>query len=220
MSFSYALRFDESDRTPAQMAQVLGPVLGEFDLQFGQSVTRLQSYGGRPGVDMKHLTREAPSTLDEVPALVKDWWGFGMLTVSQRLAARLGRGDWIEIDIECFGASKGKSSMIVLEARRAHDLRTKDDDAAGDVYALQMRLCQALGFSISIYDEEGQKKPPMADLDEVRRRVERAAQGVMGCSIIVSQALLDLEAARALAGPLAARVRQSFEYVLFPFLAK
>ena len=77
--------------------------------------------------------------------------------------------------------------------------RLTDEDSAAELYDLQIGFVSRIGFAASIYEEDQHRGEPVVDLTQVEARISAASRGDLGCSVVVSHKLLDLERARALA---------------------
>lgn len=146
-------------------------------------------------------------------------WSRGLL--STVLYEGLGYTDAIDVVLRVFRVSDDLISVVYNEASRAADYRIKDQDAARNLTAIQIAICDAGSFELSIYDEQNFKRPPIPTLRSVEVAIKRIAdEPTRGdCSAVVSTKLLDLERARKLAGPRAGELEVSTNgYIVFPFL--
>lgn len=219
MSYSFLARFDTTQSTLPQILDKLEGLFSELGIQFQDSVSPLIEHKGWPTIDASSFESAPVQGLDEAGRMASKWWGLGLYCVSLPLAQRLGEGDWMEVDFQIFRAPNKKWTLSYMESKLAHRHRIEVEDAARDFYELQLRLCGALGFRFSVYDEENYNISPLPTLKEIERRIERCARGELGCSIVVANTEMDLNRARTLAGPHAALVRQATTgHILFPFL--
>lgn len=133
----------------------------------------------------------------------------------------LGNTDAIEVNLRIFRVAEGLLSVVYDEMGRAADYRIEDEDAARNLNAIQLAICDAGSFDLSIYDEQNFKRPPIPTLRNVEVAIARIAdEPTRGdCSAVVSTKVLELERARRLAGPRAAEIVVSPNgYIVFPFL--
>lgn len=227
MSYSYIARFGASARPLEQLLAGLDRVCADHRFVFQKRATPMINEGGWPTVDLSRpiideetLTSLGVASLGEVAKAAREWWGVSLYCVSQSLAQRLGRSDAMEVDFVLFRAGSGKWGLHYIEASRAQQLRLEESDAAAELYALQLALCDELGFQLSIYEDDEPAGGAVPDLKDLKNRLHRCAKGQLGCSMVISKDLMDLAAATKEANGLANRVRLTTQgYVLFPFLA-
>jgi hypothetical protein len=209
MSISYLARFDTSWLKLPELIRGLETVFVEHGLVFDGTVGRLVSKGGWPAADVGQLEPLAVERMADIPAVAASWFGVNLTCVSPAIAGRIGRGDWMEVDFALFRAGPGRWSLHYAEARRAFRDRAEDDQAAEELYALQVALCANLGFKLSLYDEEDDDLPAVASIAEAEQRIRRATEGAPGCSIVVAKDQIDHRVVGL----------TSAEYVIFRFLA-
>lgn len=131
----------------------------------------------------------------------------------------LGKTDGIEVYLRVFRVSDDHISVIYNEASRAADYRIKDEDTARNLTAIQLAICEAGNFELSIYDEQNFKRPPIPTPRvevTIKRIADEPARG--DCSAVVSTEVLELGRARKLAGPRAGELESTKGYIVFPFL--
>ncbi|MDC0711323.1 hypothetical protein POL68_22830 [Stigmatella sp. ncwal1] len=217
MSYSFLARFDTTQHALPLILDKLAGLLDEMGIRFQGQVTRLVEYKGWPTVDVASDPVQVEKWGD-IAKVASQWWGLGLYCSSSMLARRLGRGDWMEVDFRLFRASNGKWTLSYAESKAAQQHRLEVEEAANELYELQLRLCAVLGFQLSVYDEEDDDLTPSPTVKEIEHRLEQCARGALGCSIVLSTAAMDFERAKALAGTRARVVRFSTGYTLFPFL--
>ncbi len=223
MSETFRARFDTTDLALEDAITRLQRVLLDAAIVYERRVTPMISQRGWPAVDISDRQSFGIDIgrLADVAKAAKNWWGVNLSCFSVPLAGRLGPGEWVEVDIVLFPGPLGRLSLMYTESGVAHRSRLSDERSARELYALQLELCKALGFQISLYEKADVDLGPTVSLGEVHQRIERARDGVMGCSVAVSQASMDLDAARQLAGSHSNLVRQAAGgYTLFPFLLR
>lgn len=219
MSHSFLARFDTTSFTLPQILNELPGLFDELGIQFQDSVSRLVEHRGWPTIDASSFEPVSVQGMDEISHVAAQWWGVGLYCISLPLTQRLGRGDWREVDFQLFRAPNKRWTLSYMESKLAQRHRLDVEDAAGDLYQLQLRMCATLGFRFSVYDEEDYDLAPVPTLKEIEHRIERCARGELGCSMVVTASEMELARARALAGPQANLVRQSTTgHILFPFL--
>jgi hypothetical protein len=219
MSVSFVARFDTTQLKLPQILDQLAGLFGELGVRFQNSATRLIEHDGWPTVSASCFEPIPVQDMSEVGSIAAQWWGVGLYCVSLPLALRLGRGDWMEVDFQLFRAPNKRWTLNYTESRTVQRHRIEVEDAARELYELQLRLCAALGLRFSVYDEEDYNLGPVPTLKEVEHRLEACARGELGCSIVVATSEMTLERARELAGPRANLVRLSTTgHLLFPFL--
>jgi hypothetical protein len=219
MSYSFEARF-----SPAGLAlpEVLGPLekaLADSRIHFEGQIMRLESHEGAPTAMSADIV--AVENLADVARVARKWWGAGLFCVSETLMKALGKTDAVEVTFNLFRAASGGTLLTYSERKGAQAAREQSEDLANDLQAMLVRVCAALQIEIAIYGEEGDEGLQVPDLDEVRASVERAAaaSALPGMCLVVATRLMTLEAARTLAGPLAARVRLATAgYLVFSFL--
>jgi hypothetical protein len=219
MSVSYRARFDTTELSLPQILEKLEAVMGDLAIRFQSSVFRLVEHQGGPTVDVSSLDPVRVQRLDEVESIAAHWWGVGFQCVSHPLAKHLGWGEWTEVYFQLFRARDKRWTLRYSEQRTAQRVRRDNEDAARDLYELQLRLCANLGFRLSIYDEEDDDLPPLATLKDIEQRLERCKRGDLGCSIVVASKEMGFKRAQELVGPRAKLVRLSTTgHILFPFI--
>src|SRR5690242_18304629 len=181
MSYSFQARFDITQLTLPQMLNKLPGLLDELGIRFQNTVSRLIEYKRWPTIDASSFEPVQVQGLDEAGRVAAQWWGVGLYCVSQPLAKRLGRGDWMEVDFQFFRAPNKRWTMTYRELKTAYQHRIEVEDAAQELYELQLRLCSALGFRFSVYDEEDYDIPPIPTLKEVEHRIERYVRDRNDC---------------------------------------
>ncbi|KIG19414.1 hypothetical protein DB30_02695 [Enhygromyxa salina] len=189
-------------------------------MTFTGSIIQLYPHNGWPtveGFDFSFVNSLADATL-----AATDWWGIGIECVSQVLIEGLGRTDAAEVYFNVFTGPDGQWTISYNELFRAFNLRLQLAEAAQNLTSMQLRLCEAGGFGISIYDEENHSRAPVPTLRNAEVAVKRIAndpkRGYL--SVVVSSKLMSYERACSLAGPRAEEVKLSIAgYVLFPFFA-
>jgi hypothetical protein len=219
MSYSFQARFDTTQLTLPQILDKLAGSLDEFGIQFKNKASRLIEHEGWPTIDVTSHTIVQTQDLSEIGRLAAQWWGVSLHCLSLPLMQRLGRGDWMDVYIQIFRAPNNRWMLRYKESKTAHQHRLDSEDAARELYELQLRLCAALGFRFSVYDEEDDDLDPVPSLREIEHRLERCARGELGCSIAVATTEMNLHRAQALVGVHADLVRLSATgHILFPFL--
>jgi len=221
MSVSYLAKFDTSPLKLPDLIHGLETVFVAHGLVFDGTVSRLVSNDGWPAADVEQVEPLAVEQMADIPAVAANWFGVNITCVSPAIARRIGRGDWMEVDFALFRAAPGRWSLHYLEGRRTFRNRADDDQAAEEMYALQIALCANLGFKLSLYDEEDDARPAVASIAEAEERIRRATQGAPGCAIVVRKDQIDRGAAQVLAGPLHQSVGEtSSGPVILRFLAR
>jgi hypothetical protein len=219
MSYSFEARFSTSPLDIAPLLERLDASLAACGLQYTGAMMQLVNQGGWPtigGLDFGQA--------DSFPAatrLLASWWGVSFEFISKALHEGLGRTDAIEVYIRVFRAPDGRWTVSYDELSRATDFRIADDDAAQDLTALQLALCEAGGFDLSVYDEQSFNRQPIPHLRDVEVAVKRIANdpALGDFSAVVSAKLIDHARARKIAGPRADEVKVALNgYIVFPFL--
>jgi hypothetical protein len=219
MSYSILTRFDTTSFTLPQILNKLPGLFEELGIQFQDTASRLVEHKGWPTLDASSFEPVPVQGMDEIGHVAAQWWGVGLYCISLPLAQRLGRGDWREVDFQLYRVPNKRWTLSYMESKLARLHRLDVEEAAQDLYQLQLRLCATLGFRFSVYDEEDYDLDPVPTLKEIEHRLERCAHGELGCSIVVATSEMELARARALAGPRADLVRLSTTgHILFPFL--
>jgi hypothetical protein len=219
MSYSFDARFSASSVPYATLLERLAATLPACGLRYSGAMMPLQSHGGWPtigGLEFGHA-----DTLAEAASVSASAWGVSFEFISAVLYDGLGKTDAMEVYLQVFRVSDDTISVIYNEASRAADYRIKDEDAARNLTAIQLAICDAGSFELSIYDEQNFKRPPIPTLRNVEVAIKRIAdEPTRGdCSAVVSMKVLDLERARKLAGPRAGEIKVSTNgYIVFPFL--
>lgn len=219
MSTAFEARFSTSPLDLAHLLEVLELALPTCGLRFLGSVMRLRSHDDWPTVTGTDF--EQVDSMAEAAEVASRWWGIGIECISDALLQGLGRTDAVEVYLSIFRAQDGRWTASYLESSRAADHRIESDSAARNLSTLQMTLCAAGRFDLSIYDEENHERDPIPTLREVEVAIKRVVSdpGAGDLSVVVSSELIGLEHARRLAGPRAGRVELSTTgYTVFRLL--
>jgi len=220
MSYSFEARFSPAG---VPLSEALGPLekaLADSRIHFEGQIMRLESHEGMPTAMSADIVQV--EDLADVARVARKWWGVGLFCVSESLMKALGKTDAVEVTFNLFRSASGGTSVTYSEPKGAKAARQDSEDLANDLQAMLVRVCAALQVEIAIYAEEADEGLQVPDLQEVRESVERAAaaSALPGMCLVVATRLMTLEAARALAGPLAARVRLATAgYLVFSFLS-
>ena len=223
MSYSFVARFDTVELPLAELLSRLKVALHEQEIDFAGSVTQLIEHRKWPTpIDLRDgedLEGTPVDSIDEIVPLVRRWWGVSLYCVSRRIARVFGRSDAMEVDVAVYPRAGGRWSLLYTESSSVQEHRLTDEDSAAELYDLQIGFASRIGFAASIYEEDQHRGEPVVDLTQVEERISAASRGDLGCSVIVSHKLLDLQRARALAGGKGALVRVATPgFVLGAFL--
>ncbi|NVB38021.1 hypothetical protein G6O69_09270 [Pseudenhygromyxa sp. WMMC2535] len=219
MSTSFEARFSTSKLGLPQLLHNLDSAFKQCNLRFYGTIAELHSHRGWPTVmSLEFLNVDS---LAEAASVARNWWGLGIECISESLQEEFGRSDVIEVYFNIFRAPDGKWTLIYLESSRATVYRSQSAHAAQDLTNLQIAMCQAGGFALSMYDEQYHERSPLL----TRRGVEVAIKRVAGdprrgyLSVVASLDEISHERARELAGPRADEVLLAIPgYVVVPFL--
>lgn len=221
MSTSFEARFSASKLFSLQdFAPRLERALADCRIRWSGSFMQLEPHNGWPTVG--GLAFSKAGTLTDVGRLARGWWGVGLACVSDVLLDGLGRCDAVEVYFSVFSAPEGGLSVIYLESATATDYRIKAPEAAENLLALQLAMCDAGHFEISIYDEQNHNRNPIPTRRELEVSISRAGADPRrgDLSVVASCRQMSLERARQLAGSRADEVKLSTSgYVMFPFLS-
>lgn len=219
MSVSFEARFSTTRLDLSVLLERLDAALPDCGLRFVGAVMRLQPHDGWPTVG--GLDFGSVASLGEAARVGESWWGLGLECVSDVLLEGLGRSDAVEVHLNVFRSPEGPWTMSYLEADTATDHRIASQDAAKNLTALQLAMCRAGRFGLSVYDEQNHDREPVPTLRSIEVAIKRVAADPSAgdLSVVVSTKLLDHARARLLAGPRADEVKVSTSgYVVFPFL--
>lgn len=220
MSHSFHARFSTTKLSLKQICSQLPDLLDRASLRYGGQLTRLQGEKGWPSIDITAAFPMSVPDLDQVFEVMKDWWGGSLYCISDSVAKRLGRGDWMEMSIQIFKAAGGKWTLNYVEKSAVFELRREDPDYATGLYQLQSGICKALAIDLSLYREEDYDVLPVPTLHEIEQQVEvTTSERYMDMSAVVSLKLMDIARAQQLVGPYADRIRAIVDgFLLFPLL--
>ena len=219
MSVSFEARFATTRLPLAALLERLDAALPDCGLRFHGAMMQLHSHNGWPtigGLEFGHV-----DSIAEAAKVGESWWGLGFELVSEVLLEGIGRSDAVEVYLRVFRSPEGPWTMSYLESDTATDHRIASEDAAKNLTALQLAICAAGRFELSMYDEQNHDRDPVPTL----RSVEVAIKGVAAdpkagdLAAVVSTKVLDHAKARRLAGARADDVKVSTNgYVVFPLL--
>jgi hypothetical protein len=160
------------------------------------------------------------ASLTEVAELATSWWGICITCIPN---ARMGtdRIDAFErYQLSVFRSPEGPWMMHCYESNAAEAHRIAGDTVPS-ISALQLALCEAGGFDVSIYNENDCMWELVPTLRTVEIAIDRVAFGptTSDLSVVISSKVLDYARARRLAGPRADEVKVSTSgYVSFSTL--
>ncbi len=221
MSTSFEARFSTTRLSLSDLLTRVEAALPDCGLRFFGAITRLESDNGWPTV--AGLDFAAVDSLADAAKAAATWWGLGIECVSDVLLAGMGRSDAVEVYLNVFRDPEGRLTMSYLESGAATDHRVASEDAAKSLVAIQIALCDAGHFELSIYDEQDHERDPVPTLRNAEVAIRRAASDLSAgdLSVVVSSSAVDHARARHLAGPRAAEVKLSANgYTVFPFLSR
>lgn len=220
MSTSFEARFSTTRLSLPELLGRIEAALPECGLRFFGAVARLQPSNGWPTV--AGLDFASVASLAEAAKLAEPWWGLGIECVSDVLLEGMGRSDAVEVYLNVFRSPEGSWTMSYLESSAATDHRVASEDAAKNLVAIQLAMCEAGRFELSIYEEQDHERDPVPTLRSVEVAIKRAGADPSAgdLSVVVSTKVIDHARARRLAGKRAGDVKVSANgYVVFPFLA-
>ncbi|PRP98560.1 hypothetical protein [Enhygromyxa salina] len=220
MGYSFEARFSQTRLDLVELLHQIDDTLPGCGLTFTGSAVQLFAHNGWPTVETTEFA--AVGSLPEVARIAGSWWGVGLEYVSHALLDGLGRNTAAEVYVNVFRAPDLQWTMSYLESSVAADYRIGSPEAAANLSAMQLAVCEAGGFDLSIYDEENHNRAPVPTLRNAEVAVKRIASDpkLGDLSVAVSSKLMSHERACSLAGPRAEEVKVSIAgYVLFPFLA-
>lgn len=217
MTTSFVARFDTTPKSLLKILNAIEPVLYNHKITYANSIIKMVSHNEWPTIENLDFQNVS---LSDVVNVAESWWGIGLSCVSQMLVNALGRNAASEVDLCIFRGPKNNWTMHYSEQSSAADYRIKTEDANQELIALQIDLCQAAGFKLSIYEEEDTEKSPTVTIRNVETTVKKISTDVGSeSSMVVSTELMTLDKARKLAGSRADEVRESLQgFILFPFL--
>lgn len=216
MSTSFIARFDASPRKIERIFEDIRVVLKKHKIKYANSLIEMSSHNGWPTV--KDLNFQEVS-MENIAKVAPSLWGLGLSCISQVLVREFGRGSASEVDLIIFRSQKNQWTIHYLEGSSATDHRIESEEANLDLISLQIDLCSAAKFKLSIYEESADGSPTVTlrDVETALKRISK--DDGSESSFVVSTELMDLDRARQLAGPRADRVWQSLDgFIVFPFL--